>query len=81
MPGTATSGRRKLTPEQKEAIVQSKERTCFLALDYGISKGTIYKIRREAYERIPPSKDNVWVPTPPSHGRQAQVGSGVLGRD
>jgi transposase-like protein len=77
MVGTSTSGRRKLTPEQREAIIQSTDLTCFLALDYGISRGTIYKIRREARERIPPSKDNVWIPTPPSNGRQTQVGGGV----
>lgn len=83
MVGTKNSGRRKLTPEQREAIVQSKDLTCFLALDYGISRGTIYKIRREAEARLP---QKTWVPsnlspkdneTRESNGRQAQVGRGV----
>jgi hypothetical protein len=62
MPGTKNSGRRKLTEEQREAIRNSPDKlNVFLAMEYGVSRGFIYKLRNS------PPRTNV-----ASHDEQAK---------
>ena len=62
--------RRKLTEAQKAEIRASPDPlNIFLAMEYGVSPGTIHNIRKN----VPP-KDNA---TGTSDGREAQVGRRV----
>jgi hypothetical protein len=54
MPGTKNSGRRKLTEEQREAIRSSPDKlNVFLAMEYGVSRGFIYKLRSGSKTDLP----------------------------